>query len=62
MQNEWLLDVIADLKTFAGENGMEQLARHLEETREIVLTEMSSSRGEAPVALPMDEKRTGADT
>ena len=62
MQNEWLLDVIADLKTFAGQNGMDQLARHLEQTRDIALTEMSSRGEGAPMAMPMDEKRTGADT
>lgn len=61
MQNEWLLDVIADLRTFAGANGMDRLARHLEKTRDIALLEMSSSRGEAPMAMSMDAKRTGAD-
>ncbi|MFD1195601.1 hypothetical protein ACFQ3C_13085 [Seohaeicola saemankumensis] len=62
MQNEWLLDVISDLKTFAVANGMALLARQLDQARDVALIEMASNRLEAPKALRMDENRTGADT
>lgn len=35
MKNDWILDVLADLKTFAEENELSELARHLVETTEI---------------------------
>ena len=62
MQNEWLLDVLSDLKSFAGANGLHRLSHQLDETRVVALSEMSSCRGEAPVAMPTDERRVGADT
>lgn len=62
MQNEWLLDVLSDLKTFAGANGMHRLSHQLDQTRDVALIEMASCRGEAPMAMPTDETRVGADT
>jgi predicted transcriptional regulator len=35
MKNDWILDVLADLKTFAEENELSDLARHLVLTKEI---------------------------
>jgi hypothetical protein len=62
MQNEWLLDVLADLSSFAGENGMDRLSRQLDQTRAVAVIELASCREEAPPALPTDERRAGADT
>ncbi|WP_375573116.1 hypothetical protein ABWH93_07900 [Seohaeicola saemankumensis] len=62
MKNEWLLDVISDLNSFAVSNGMTLLTRQLDVTRDIALIEMTSHRLEAPMALRMDEERAGADT
>ena len=62
MQNEWLLDVLSDLKSFAGANGLYRLSHQLDETRAVALSEMSSCRREAPVAMSTDERRVGADT
>ena len=33
MQNEWILDVLADLKTFAQQNGLGVLAEQLDDTQ-----------------------------
>lgn len=62
MQNEWLLDVLSDLRSFAGANGMPQLSQQLDTTRAVAMIELTSCREEAPVALSTDETRVGADT
>ncbi len=43
MQNEWILDVLADLRTFAQQNGMGVLAEQLQDTRLVAATELASS-------------------
>jgi hypothetical protein len=62
MQNEWLLDVLSDLRSFAGANGLPQLSQQLERTRAVAMIELKSCRVEAPVAMPTDETWVGADT
>lgn len=42
MQNEWILDVLSDLKTFARQNGMSGLAEQLDDTRLVALAELAS--------------------
>jgi hypothetical protein len=61
MQNEWLLDVLSDLRSFAGANGMAQLSQQLDTARAVALIELTSCRVEAPVAKTRDETRVGAD-
>ena len=61
MQNEWLLDVLSDLRSFAGANGMAQLSQQLDTARAVALIELTSCRVEAPVAMTRDETRVGAD-
>jgi hypothetical protein len=61
MQNEWLLDVLSDLRSFAGANGMALLSQQLDNARAVAVIELTSSRGGAPVAMPTDETRVGAD-
>ncbi len=41
MRNEWILDVLADLQTFAQENGMSVLAEQLDDTRLVAATELA---------------------
>lgn len=43
MTNDWILDVIADLRAFAGKNGLSKLADHLETASEIALIEIASN-------------------
>lgn len=50
MANDWILDVLADLKTYAKKNGLPALADQLDETMLIAATEVSSSEGKAPQA------------
>lgn len=56
MQNEWILDVLSDLRAFARQNGMSGLAEHLDDTRLVALAEMASN-GEG---MPTHGKRATA--
>lgn len=41
MRNEWILDVLADLQTFARDNGLSALAEQMNETRLVAATELA---------------------
>lgn len=62
MKNEWLLDVLSDLKNFAGANGMHDLYRQLDLTREVAKSEISSGTILACVPVSGDGNRFGPDT
>ena len=42
MHNEWILDVLTDLRAFAHQNGLPVLAEHLDDTRLLAATELAS--------------------
>ncbi|MEE9387297.1 MAG: hypothetical protein V3U96_01700 [Paracoccaceae bacterium] len=42
MAHNWIIEVLADLKTFAAENGLTKLAGQLEETALVATVEISS--------------------
>ncbi len=42
MQNEWILDVLTDLRAFACRNGLGALAKQLEDTRLVAASELAS--------------------
>ncbi|MEO1139037.1 MAG: hypothetical protein AAFW87_06235 [Pseudomonadota bacterium] len=42
MQNEWILDVLADLRTFAYQNGLGVLAEQIDDTRIVAAAELAS--------------------
>ena len=42
MQNDWILDVLADLKSFATANGMTALAEQLDDATLIAAAEIAS--------------------
>lgn len=41
MRNEWILDVLADLQTFARDNGLSVLAEQLDDTRLVAVRELT---------------------
>ena len=45
MQNKWILDVLADLATFARQNGMAALAQQLDDTQHLAATELAMKAG-----------------
>lgn len=42
MQHDWILDVLADLKTFATSNGLPALAEQLDDARIVAMAETAS--------------------
>jgi len=42
MQNEWILDVLTDLRTFARRNGLGALAKQLDDTQLVATSELTS--------------------
>jgi len=48
MANDWILDVLTDLKAYARKNGLSALADQLDESTLIAATEIASMEGKAP--------------
>lgn len=42
MQDEWILDVLADLRAFASQNGLGVLAEQIDDTRIVAAAELAS--------------------
>ncbi len=59
MANDWILDVLADLKTYAKKNGLPALADQLDETLLIAATEIASAEGKAPQAAMRNAGTSG---
>lgn len=47
MANDWIIDVLADLKTYSKKNGLSVLAKQLDETTLIAATEIASAQEKA---------------
>lgn len=45
MTNDWMLDVLADMRSFALMNGMHELAEQLERAAEIAKRDAAQARG-----------------
>jgi hypothetical protein len=59
MSNNWILDVLADLKSFALRNELHSLAEQLDDTTLVAATEIASLEGGARQALHADATRDG---
>lgn len=59
MGNKWIIDVLADLTTFAHSNGLELLASQLEQTSQVATAEIASVSDKALCAEYYDENQTG---
>lgn len=44
MTNDWIIDVLSDLRSFAGANGLLHLADQLDATRLVALAELASHK------------------
>ncbi len=62
MKNDWILDVLADLRTFAQANGLNALAEQLEDTALVAAGEIASQREGLIVDANNAGGRTRADT
>ena len=59
MSNNWILDVLADLKSFALRNSLDALAEQLDDTTLVAATEIASKEREALGVLNGDVADTG---
>ena len=55
--NEWILDVLSDLRTFAAANGLNVLAEQLDDTRLIAAAEIASGKKEVRAPAHAKEGR-----
>ncbi len=49
MKNDWIIDVLADLNSFAKSNGLPALAKQLEETAILASVELASHNAGASI-------------
>ena len=61
MTNDWILDVLADLKAFARTNGMTVLAEQLDDAVLIAAAEIASLKGRAAAIADRDARTAGSD-
>jgi hypothetical protein len=59
MANDWILDVLTDLKAFATENGLSALASQLDDTALVAAAEISSLEGKAQEVAGWEFGTTG---
>ncbi len=59
MANEWILDVIEDLRRFADLNDMPQLSQHLDQTAEAAMRELSGDTRYVPVGTAVNARHGG---
>lgn len=62
MKNDWILDVLTDLKEFARKNGLVALAEQLDDALLIGATELMSAEGIVRGATNGDGKTAGTHT
>ena len=58
--NDWILDVLADLKSFATANGLKGLAEQLDDTTLIAAAEIASQKEEAHAQINGDRGQLGS--
>lgn len=61
MKNDWILDVLADLKTFAHSNGLKALAEQLEDTALVAAVEIASEGEGQPIDAKLETGKSECD-
>ena len=61
MKSEWILDVLADLKTFAASNGLPALAEQLNDTAIIAMAEISAREDVIQGGQDGEQRSSGSD-
>ena len=59
MANDWIIDVLADLRTYAATNGLTALAGQLDDATLIAATEIASTNDKAPEMANWEVGKTG---
>ncbi len=60
-KNDWILDVLADLKAFASSNGLFAISEQLDDTMLIAANELASQKEEVCAPAHGQAKPTGSD-
>ncbi len=60
MGNDWIKDVLADLRRFALQNDLPLLAVQLDETAVVAQAEIAKLKEDAPIAVRGDAAETGS--
>lgn len=60
--NDWILDVLSDLKTFAVANGLAGLAEQLDDTKLLAAAEIASKAEEARAHSDVGHRQSGPGT
>jgi hypothetical protein len=58
MTHDWVLDVLADLKSFASRNGLKALADQLDDAEMIAAVEIASIEGRFAEAVHVGDTRS----
>lgn len=61
MRSDWILDVLADLKTFALSNDLPELAEHLDDTALVALAEIAAREERTQGATHGENGSIGTD-
>lgn len=61
VQNDWILDVLADLKTFASANGLVALAEQLDDTQLVAAAELASQASRTDARRDGEYAEFGSD-
>ncbi|QBF33620.1 hypothetical protein CFI11_20730 [Thalassococcus sp. S3] len=61
MQHDWILDVLADLNTFAKANGLGALAEQLDDAKLVAATEIASLQQKAQAQAYGDTGAIGSN-
>ncbi|MFV2033910.1 MAG: hypothetical protein ACC631_02140 [Halocynthiibacter sp.] len=59
MKNEWILDVLADLKAFAVQNNLLALAEQLDDTTMVAASDLVSAKGGGLETAAVDAGKAG---
>lgn len=61
MQNEWILDVLLDLRAVAQKHGLDALSAQLDISRKVAAAEIASQMDGAPLRADADDGWSGDD-
>ena len=62
MCNDWIIDVLADLRSYAATNGMPALADHLEQTAGVAAMELAQQERHDPEFMSVGHGVSGTDS
>ena len=60
-KNDWILDVLADLKAFAKSNGLNAISEQLDDTMLVAAGELASDQEEARTQVHGETQPIGSD-